>query len=239
MTIADRVKNLALNHIAVEPNEVRTNVTRWLGESHGDKDGARQKATAHYAFEAAKTGFVTGLMPGVLASLVASIFDAKGVAKQRAGLTAAYGLLADPQFFDHPDYPLLIARSLSEGDVARAEDLEEESWASTAVRFHATAYIARAARRSGLRWLGKRFLGGVPGLVVPVVGGVIGGAWNYAELRVVAMRYNNDPEPIAHGPREQPSQVSPVAPAPPTVASKSVVPPAVGSPSNPKPSAQP
>lgn len=190
--IGEWLKGKAIQSLEVDPPTIRDRVAQWEAAGATSDDALRQRAESHHARRAAMHGFATGIIPGVVGSLVVSLFDARGIARERAAFAATCAYIMDRRFFDDPSYALAIARSLDSGDLVLSTPSGEDGWGNTALAFHAKQYARRALRRGALRWIGKKVVGGPSSFVLPVVGGAVGAAWNYGELKWVGLRFRDD-----------------------------------------------
>jgi hypothetical protein len=147
-----------------------------------------------YAEKGALEGFVTGLAGNPLLALGGGLADVALLLRFYTTLTAVTGYLADESYFADPDWrhnaffvlagPKVVARML--GDVAREGG---KQIARHVVRASAKKEIVVAFDRFLIKWFGKKLTERtVLAKGVPLVGGVVGGAWNYAEIRLIGKR---------------------------------------------------
>jgi len=162
-----------------------------------------------YSWKAGAEGLITGLETNPLIAIPAALGDMMAMLHFYARLTAEVGFLADPHYFEDPQWrvdayaTLFGSKVLSQ--MAREIGLPLTRGATKIlVRRYVTDEALAATRIWILKWLGKRLTGrGLATKLVPIVGGVAGGLWNFAEIRIVGkwiVRYHfNDPRSRPQG----------------------------------------
>lgn len=158
------------------------------------RDQLIERLTRRARWWGAGVGFVTGVGSNPWAALPAALADVSAVLHTEVRLACRIALLFDPQFLDDPEppYELLVpifgTRAASE--LAGRAVIQ----GGRAVTQHMLqGLLARGGalqlRNWMLKYLGLRVTQrGVVTKLVPIVGGVIGGGWNYAEMSIVAGR---------------------------------------------------
>lgn len=140
-----------------------------------DAAAVAERLTEHHARRSAFRGFLAGI-PGGLWTLPLMMLDVRGVWSERASLAAELHYIDDPTFFDDPDWWKDVWRATS--------SLSSSTGAKGLVRFAVQETVMRRAGRSVVRRVGTRF--------VPVLGGVVGAAWNYAWVKREGKRMRVD-----------------------------------------------
>ncbi|WP_437622196.1 hypothetical protein [Sorangium sp. So ce1151] len=142
----------------------------------------------------AGAGFVTGLPANPWVAVPAAVTDVATVLSVEVQVASRIALLFDSQYFNdqEPPYELLIPIM---GGRAAAEFMRELTIrggmgvSRQAIKKALTKETLKQFKRIMLKYFGLKV--GQRSLIaktLPVVGGVIGGAWNYNELKVVGNR---------------------------------------------------
>ena len=129
-------------------------------------EAVAERLTEHHARRSAVRGFLTGA-PGGLWTLPLLAIDVRGVWSERAALAAELHYIHDPAFFDDPEWWKEVWRSVSA--------LPPEAEMRDMIRFVVQEAVLRRVGKAAARRIGARF--------IPVVGGVVGAAWNYAWVK--------------------------------------------------------
>lgn len=140
-----------------------------------DAAGVAERLTEEHARRSAVRGFLTGV-PGGIWTLPLLFMDVRGVWSERASLAAGLHYTRDPDFFESPDWWKDVFRSTS--------SVAHGSGAKSMVRFAVQEVVMRRVGRSVVQRVGLRF--------VPVVGGVVGAAWNYVWVKKEGSRMRVD-----------------------------------------------
>ncbi len=138
-----------------------------------------ERLTEQHARRSAMRGFLTGV-PGGLWTLPLMVIDVRGVWSERASLAAGLHYLRDPAFFDDPGWWKDVVQAASgvpakNGMKAGAKGL---------ARFAMQEAVLRRVGKSVVRRVGTRF--------VPVMGGVVGAAFNYTWVKREGSRMRVD-----------------------------------------------
>jgi hypothetical protein len=132
-----------------------------------------------------------------------AIVDVGFVLRFYAGMTAVIGYLANPGYFEDPHWkadallmlagPKAVSRLLHEAGVIGGKQTSK-----VLIKKYLSKGLLQAVKRLILKWFGKKVTQrAIITKTVPVVGGLIGGSWNYVEMRAVGkriMRYHFDNE---------------------------------------------
>lgn len=153
-------------------------------EAGGGTDEATAQHLIHrFARRAALVGFVTGLPSNPVLAFPLAAVDTSATAKLCADMASALSLVADPE-------------GAAED---RAADGAPEAYPGAVVSFFIRGLKNRvspqAVTKAAARWAAKRTVGrAVLTRMVPLVGGALGAAWNYAEVRGEGRRLFRDAE---------------------------------------------
>jgi len=140
-----------------------------------DAAAVAERLTERHARRSAVRGFLTGI-PGGIWTLPLMVIDVRGVWTERAALAAELHYVQDPAFFDDPDWWKDVWRSTSA--------LPPGAGARGMVRFAVQETVLRRVGKAVVRRTGTRF--------IPVVGGVVGAAWNYVWVKREGSRMRVD-----------------------------------------------
>lgn len=153
-----------------------------------------QRIVSSYARKGAVEGFGAGLPSNPFTMVPAALADLAVVLHFYAKMTAAIGYLADRDYFDDPDWsndalvmlagPKVVSRVLKEAGIKVGERLTR-----SVIRKYLSKGVLRALKKWMAKWLGVKL--GQRALIskaVPIVGGFIGGAWNFVEISAVGKR---------------------------------------------------
>jgi hypothetical protein len=192
----ERLLSKALHFAIGVDAEIAKGMIRSLRKAHPGADrrviadalirGARWKGAA--------LGFGTGLPANPFVMLPAAIADAGTLLRMEVVLAAQIALLFDEAYLDdgEPPFELLVpimgGRMMSE--VARELAIRGGIGATRqAIRSILTKETVAQVRRLALKYLGLKV--GQKAIItktLPIVGGVIGSAWNFAEVKFVGDR---------------------------------------------------
>lgn len=147
-----------------------------------------------YAQKGAVEGFVTGLPANPLLAIGGGITDMTILLRFYTTLTAVIGYLADENYFDDPDWrhnaffvlagPKALARIFGEGAREGGKQLSKQ-----VIRRYLSKEVLAALKRFLLKWFGKKVTQrAILAKAVPLVGGAVGGTWNYVEIRTIGRR---------------------------------------------------
>ncbi|HZF54820.1 MAG TPA: hypothetical protein VE093_39495 [Polyangiaceae bacterium] len=153
-----------------------------------------QKIVGSFASKAAVEGFVTGLPGNPFIAVPAGVADVGYVLRCYAGLTATIGYLANEHYFDDPDWkadvyvmvsgPTVVSRALRDAGVLFGKQATKQL-----IRKYISKGVLKALQRAILKWFAKKVTQRmIITKTLPIIGGLIGGGWNYAELRIVGAR---------------------------------------------------
>jgi len=147
-----------------------------------------------YAQKGALEGFVTGLPANPVLAVGGAVADMAVLLRFYTTLTAVVGYLADEKYFDDPDWrhhaffvlagPKVVARVI--GDAARAGGKQVSK---RVIRRYLSKGVLAALKRFLLKWFGKKVTQrAIIAKTIPLVGGLIGGVWNYSEIAIIGKR---------------------------------------------------
>lgn len=176
------------------------------GAATQDVDAARQRnpgassdtlardLIARARWKGAGVGALTGLPANPWVAAPAAVADVALLMRINVSLAARIALLYEPNFLDdqEPPYELLVpifggrfaSEVLREGAIRGGMGLTR-----AAIRKYLTKGALEWIKRVALRYLGLKVTQRmIITKVLPVVGGAIGGAWNYGEVHVVGSR---------------------------------------------------
>lgn len=159
-----------------------------------DPRALAQALVDSYSKKAALEGFVLGLPANPFIAAPSALGDMAFVLRFYAFLTAAIGYLANPKYFEDPDWKddalLMLAGPKAVSRLMREAGVQFGMQGSKLlIRKYLSKSVLTALKRFVLRWFGKKVTQRMLiTKIVPVVGGLIGGTWNYVELRVVGGR---------------------------------------------------
>jgi len=171
-------------------------ITQELRRSHPDATDRElaHKLVAFYARRGAVAGFLSGLATNPFLALPAAVADVAALLRFYANLSATVGCLADPDYFDEPGWE---ADALVMLAGRRAVSRVLQGVAVEGVKRTSHDLLQRQARAAVVRALGQGAAGRVGTKItqralvaklVPILGGLVGGAWNYLEMRSVGRR---------------------------------------------------
>jgi len=190
-----RLAKAILWALKVDPEDCLAAAT-WKQREHPG-DSARQigdRLVKSLARKGALEGFGSSLPSNPFIATGAAFGDMFYMLRQYAALNATVGWLADGHYFDDPDWKhdclLVLAGASAVGQALKAAGVAAGEQASRRlVKKHLSKAALRPARRLVFRWFGKKVTQrAVITKMVPLVGGLIGATWNYAEMRVVGAR---------------------------------------------------
>jgi hypothetical protein len=171
-------------------------VTQRLRRSHPDATDRElaDELISFYARRGAVAGFVSGLATNPFLALPAAVADVAALLRFYAHLSATVGYLADPGYFDEPGWE---ADALVMLAGRRAVSRVLQGIAVEGVKRSGHDLLQRQARAAVVRALGQGAAGrvgtkitqrAIVAKLVPILGGLVGGAWNYLEMRSVGKR---------------------------------------------------
>jgi hypothetical protein len=184
----------------IDPASVITDVTKKRSALGGD-DGAREQArrlaerfVESHARMAGVEGFALGIASNPLLIFGTALGDVAFVLRFYAYLTAAIGYLANPNYFDDPDWKndalLILAGPKAVSRLMREAGIQFGKHGSKVLlKKYLRKGVLAALKKFILRWFGKKVTQRmIITKLVAIAGGVVGGAWNYVELRAVGNR---------------------------------------------------
>jgi hypothetical protein len=172
------------------------------------------RLVSYYARRGAVAGFISGLATNPLLALPAAMADVAALLRFYAHLSATVGCLAHEDYFDEPGWE---ADALVMLAGRRAVSRVLQGVAVEGAKRTAHDLLQRQARAAVVRALGPGAAGRVGAKItqraitaklVPIIGGLIGGAWNYLEMRSVGRRivrfhFGAAPPPPRPAPRQK------------------------------------
>jgi hypothetical protein len=149
---------------------------------------------ASYARKGGLEGFVTGLPTNLLVALPGALTDAGVLLRFFATMNGTLGYLANPDYFDDPDWRHDLLVTLA-GAAAIGKIFQElgisfsKQAAKQIIRTYIGKEVLRALKRWVLKWFGKKVTQrAIIAKAVPFIGALIGGTWNYFEIKAVGRR---------------------------------------------------
>jgi hypothetical protein len=180
---------------AIEPDEVKAYVAL-LTERHPQKTRRElaEQMIRRARWWGAGFGFTTGIPSNPWVAAPAAITDMSAVLRTEILLACRIGLLYDPHLLDGPDPPYELLVPIIGGRAAS----EALGRLVTIGGMHITRKTiikvlqhngAKLFMKSMVKYFGVRVTRrGILTKTIPIVGGLIGGTWNYAELRFIGDR---------------------------------------------------
>ncbi|MEZ4267935.1 MAG: hypothetical protein R3F39_16295 [Myxococcota bacterium] len=170
--VAARANRLS-RWLMADPVSIQAMAAQARAEASDGSDEAAARYLIHrFARRAALVGFVTGLPSNPVLAFPLAAVDTSATAKLCADMASALSLVGDP-----------------EGEAEeRASDRAPEAYPGAVTSFFIRGLKNRvspmAVTKAAARWAAKRTVGrAVLTRMVPLVGGALGAAWNYAEIR--------------------------------------------------------
>jgi hypothetical protein len=181
--------------LRVEPEDCIAMVAK-KRRTHPDVSPRELAASLVTAFsrKGALEGFGTGLASNPIAVGGAAAADAFYMLRQYAAMNAAIGYLADPAYFEDPDWKhdgiIVLGGASALGQAFRTASVAfAEQGSKKVIKKYLSKSVLKALQRTVLKWLGKKVTQrAIITKTVPLIGGLIGGAWNYTEMRIVGAR---------------------------------------------------
>jgi hypothetical protein len=179
--VAARANRLS-RWLMADPDSIEAMAAQARAEAPGGSDEAVARRLIHrFARRAALVGFVTGLPSNPLLAFPLAAVDTSATAKLCADMASAVGLVADPE------------GAADEGAAERTPDAYPGAVASFFIRGLKNRVTPQAVTKAAVRWAAKRTAGrAVLTRMVPLVGGALGAAWNYVEVRGEGQRLYRD-----------------------------------------------
>lgn len=153
-----------------------------------------ERVFSRQAWRAAVVGAATGFPGSLPVAVPAAAVDVAAVLHMELVAAAKVALIFNPRFFDDPGAKWRLLAPVIGASLASQLLREVGLQGAREVTRHAAQRVLqqrsmRVARRAIFKVFGKRVSGrAVATRSVPVVGGVIGAAWNFTELHVVGRR---------------------------------------------------
>lgn len=166
------------------------------GHSNGptDRDIRRriaEKVVGEFAKKGAAAGFITGMPANIAASVPMAIADTGTLLHFYSTINAMVGYLADPNYYEQENWQddiIIILAGASQ--ILRELAIEgEKHTAKTLIKQHIRKGALKALQRWILKWFGKKLTQrAIITKTVPIIGGGIGGTWNYFEVTIIGKR---------------------------------------------------
>jgi hypothetical protein len=181
--------------LSVPEESCRRRVDRRRAEASTVKARAiAERMVKACAWKAGMEGFVTSFGSNVLIALPAALGDLLTMLHFYARLTAEIGYLANANYFADPAWridayatvfgPKVFSHLAREVGVPISKHL-----VTVGARRIMTDEMIMGLQRWVPRWLAKRITErGLVTKTVPIVGGLVGGLWNYVEMRRIGRR---------------------------------------------------
>lgn len=156
-----------------------------------------ERVVSHQAWRAATVGAVTGLPGSLPVALPAAALDVGAVLHMEMTAAAKVALIFDPRFFDDPRARWRLLTPVVGATVASQILREMGLQGAREVTRKAASQVLhqralRVARRMAFKVFGKRVsIRAIATKSIPLLGGVIGAGWNFAELHMVGRRVIN------------------------------------------------
>jgi hypothetical protein len=179
----------------VNPDDVRQDVEALRRARPGDSTRAlARRVVGRKALKAAAEGAATGAASHPAAMVPAAMIDLTYVLRSYAHMNAVVGYLRNPAFFDDPEWkdetllllagPAAVARILMRAGVTAGRQLTK-----ALIRKYVGKEVLRALKRFVLKWLGVKVTQrAIITKSVPFVGALIGGTWNWFEVKAFGKR---------------------------------------------------
>jgi hypothetical protein len=182
--------------IAVDPSELERDVALLRAQHPSESDPERLASVvfSRARWKATATGAAAGLPSTVATMLPVALADATVLYRAQANAAGRVALLYQPGFFREPDagwellVPIFGASSASEflrgAGVLAGQNLSREAIRSYLSKETLNTFQGVMLRRFGVKVTQKMIFT----KSIPVVGAVIGGSWNFAEVTLVRNR---------------------------------------------------
>jgi hypothetical protein len=190
--------------MAVEPSDCKARVEalRRAYPKANDRQLA-QRFVSSQARRGGLEGFATGLLTNPFVMVPGALVDLRYILRVYAIMTAVVGHINNPNYFDDPDWETdayatmlgakVVSQALRDVGVAGGKQTTK-----VLIRKYLSKEVLKAIKRWVLKYLGRRVTQrALIAKIVPVIGGIIGGSWNFVEIRVVGkrvIRYHFDGE---------------------------------------------
>lgn len=180
---------------SIEPDEVKAQVAI-LTERYPDKTRRElaEQMIRRARWWGAGFGFATGVPSNPWVAGPAALTDMTAVLRTEILLACRIGLLYDPHLLDGPEppyeliVPIIGGRAASEalGRLVAISSIRITRQAIVKILQHngAKQFMLAIVKYFGIRVSRRALIS----KMIPIVGGLIGGAWNYAELRFIGDR---------------------------------------------------
>ncbi len=191
----DRLSRAVEWALSVPEDSCRRRVDRSRAEASSvEAKALAERMVKACAWKAGIEGFVTSFGSNVFIALPAALGDLLTMLHFYARLAAEIGYLADPHYFDDPAWridayatvlgPKVLSRIAREVGVPFSKRLT-----TVGARKLLTDEVISTLQRRVPRWLGTRITrNGAITKSVPLIGGLVGGVWNYVEMRTIGRR---------------------------------------------------
>jgi hypothetical protein len=181
--------------LSVDPYEIRAYVSALQNRyPEWDRRALAEHMISRARWWGAGYGAATGAPSNPWIATPAALTDIGALLRTEILLACRIGVLFDPHLLDGPDppyevlVPILGARAGSEM-LGRLAVHSGVGITREAIKAVLKTGSIRTARSVVLKYLGVRVTQrGILTKTLPLVGGVIGGAWNYAEVKIVGER---------------------------------------------------
>ncbi len=181
--------------VTVDSDEMKERVARLRTQyPHWNRRQLADKLIERSKWWAASVGALTGLPGTVLVAVPAVVGNVALLLRREVELAAQIGLLFDPNFLDgdEPHYELLVpvvGQHMISQALRETAVLGTMGVTRTFIRENLAKQTLREFKKLVSRWFGVRVTQPqVIARVVPFVGAVVGGGWNYLEMQRVGKR---------------------------------------------------
>ena len=150
-----------------------------------------EKIIGFFSRKAGIEGFVTGLPSSLITMAPAAAVDMGYILRCYASLSGVIGYLANEKYFEDPDWkndsyiiiagPTFVSRAFREAGITLTKNLTK-----TIIRKMISKSFLNILKRLLLKWFGIKITQrAIITKTIPIIGGIIGGGWNYIELKMV------------------------------------------------------
>jgi len=166
-------------------------VGKWPNKS---RDELARMLTNRNAWLGAAIGFGSGLPANPWVMAPAAVADAGIVLRREVVLAARIGFLFDDAFLDDDEPPFELMIPVMGGHFASeaAKELAIRGGVGVTrmlIKKHLSKEALKAFKKVALKYFGLRVTQrAVITKSLPVIGGIIGGTWNYAEMQIIGNR---------------------------------------------------
>lgn len=195
----------------VNPNDILRDVEKkGLAFPDATKYELACKFVDTYSRKAALEGFFTGLGSNPIVMSSTALADVAFMLRFYAYLTACIGLIANPKYFEDPDWksdallmlagPKILSKILKEAGIAGIKQASKAM-----IKKFISKEVLSLLKKALLKWFGKKVTQrAILTKSIPIVGAVVGSIWNFIEIRTIGARIVE-----FHLPRETPASGRP------------------------------